>query len=97
MKKCCFCCHTLATLLKEHAGLDFVLQDTHSKIFPWVPPRGIPLDVLQEMRVTLLRVLYDTVKKTVDSTIRPAQTSPADSVSTEFGMAYGHVFDDLDM
>ena len=95
VKKCCFCCHTLATLLKEHAGLDFVLQDTHSKIFPWVPPRGLPLDVLQKLRLTLLRVLYDTVKKTVDSTIRPTQTSPADSVLTESGMDYKDQFDDL--
>ena len=94
MKKCCFCCHTLATLLKEHAALDFVLQDTHSTIFPWVPPRGLPLDVLQKMRLTLLRVLHDTVKKTVDSTIRPTQTSPAGSVFTVSGMGYGHVFDD---
>ena len=95
VKKCCFCCHTLATLLKEHAGLDFVLQDTHSTIFPWVPPRGLPLDVLQKLRLTLLRVLYDTVKKTVDSTIRPTQTSPADSVSTESAMDYKDQFDDL--
>ena len=93
VKKCCFCCHTLATLLKEHAGLDFVLQDTHSTIFPWVPPRRIPLDVLQKLRLTLLRVLYDTVKDTVDI-IRSTQTSPAGSVLTISGMRYGHVFDD---
>ena len=82
-------------LLKEHAGLDFVLQGMHSTILPWTPPRGIPVKVLVELRLTLLRVLHDTVKKTVDSTIRPTQTSPADSVLTESGMDYKDQFDDL--
>ena len=80
VKKCCFCCHNLATLIKERVGLEFVLQGTHSTILPWVPPRGIPLDVLVELRMTLLRALYNTVKEAVD-TLLFTQTSPADSIS----------------
>ncbi|KAI0716179.1 hypothetical protein C8T65DRAFT_828390 [Cerioporus squamosus] len=45
-KKCCFCCHKLATLLQERDALEFVLEGTHSVIVPWVPPQGIPAEVL---------------------------------------------------
>ncbi|KAI0756211.1 hypothetical protein C8Q80DRAFT_1264298 [Daedaleopsis nitida] len=80
-KKCCFCCHKLATLLKQHADRSFVLQGTNSMIFPWIPPKGIPLDVLTELRLTLLRVLYDTVEQTVHTLSRSVQMSPAETLS----------------
>ena len=60
--------------------MEFVLQGTHWTILPWIPPRGIPLDVLVELRMTLLRALYNTVKEAVD-TLLFTQTSPADSIS----------------
>ncbi|TFK81516.1 hypothetical protein K466DRAFT_667066 [Polyporus arcularius HHB13444] len=72
-KKCCFCCYTLAALLKKHARLDFVLQGTHSVIYPWVPPDGIPVGVLIDLRLALVRVLYDTIAEAV-KTVRPLQT-----------------------
>ncbi|RPD71382.1 hypothetical protein L226DRAFT_537955, partial [Lentinus tigrinus ALCF2SS1-7] len=75
-KKCCFCCHKLASLLKEHAGLDTVLPDTHSTILPWIPPAGIPSEVLVELRLALLRVMYDTVNTAVAQINRSGQTSP---------------------
>ncbi len=82
-KQCCFCCHKLAELLKRRAGLDCVLpgQGTHSTIVPWIPPAGLPPDVLVELREILLRVLHNTIENVLD-TIRSAQTSPAES-STE--------------
>ncbi|KAI0705288.1 hypothetical protein C8T65DRAFT_696412 [Cerioporus squamosus] len=79
-KKCCFCCYKLATLLKERAGLDFVLQGMRSVIFLWVPPDGVPTEVLIDLRLTLVRVLYDTIAEAVN-TLRSVQTSSADSVS----------------
>ncbi|RPD56208.1 hypothetical protein L226DRAFT_538364 [Lentinus tigrinus ALCF2SS1-7] len=81
-KKCCFCCHKLASLPEQRAGLKFALQGTHSTVFPWIPPAGLPYEVLVELRLALLRVMYDTVNTAVAEIIRSAQTSPsADSVS----------------
>ncbi|TFK78997.1 hypothetical protein K466DRAFT_668265 [Polyporus arcularius HHB13444] len=81
-EKCCFCCHKLASLLKQRAGLECVLpgQGTHSTIVPWIPPPGLSPDVLVELRVILLRVLHSTIETVLDD-IRSAQPSPADPMS----------------
>ncbi|TFK81515.1 hypothetical protein K466DRAFT_667065 [Polyporus arcularius HHB13444] len=82
-EKCCFCCHELAELLKRRAGVDCVLpgQGTHpTVIFPWIPPPGLPPEVLVELRLIFLRVLHSTIETVLDD-IRSAQPSSADPMS----------------
>ncbi|EJF56064.1 hypothetical protein DICSQDRAFT_150620 [Dichomitus squalens LYAD-421 SS1] len=82
-KKCCFCCDLLASLLTssgEHErNLTFLLQGTHSAIFPWIPPDGVPFKVLKEIRIQLLRIFYDPITVYVNSA-PSLQTSPAKPV-----------------
>ncbi|TFY71943.1 hypothetical protein EVG20_g1054 [Dentipellis fragilis] len=83
-KKCCFCCDLLASLMMDSedgkASPRFLLQDTHSTIFPWIAPDGIPLSVSMEMRSRLLKIFYDSVT-TYATSVPSLQTSPAYSIS----------------
>ncbi|KAI0793632.1 hypothetical protein C8Q74DRAFT_1215184 [Fomes fomentarius] len=82
-KRCCYCCSTLAELLKSGSGdaaaSRFVFSGTHGTIFPWSPPYGLPRKVLQTMRKDLLDIFYNAF---LSSGVRPqsTQTSPAQSV-----------------
>ncbi|TBU52837.1 hypothetical protein BD310DRAFT_962377 [Dichomitus squalens] len=52
----------------EHErNLTFLLQGTHSTIFPWIPPDGVPFKVLKEIRIQLLRIFYDSITVYVNS------------------------------
>ncbi|TBU52490.1 hypothetical protein BD310DRAFT_1043038 [Dichomitus squalens] len=88
-KKCCFCCDLLAHLLmRSQSGgrLSFLLQGTHSTIFPWIPPDGIPFEVLKEMRIQLLKIFHSSITTYVKS-VPSLQTSPAQSVHELFPLA----------
>ncbi|KAH9917140.1 uncharacterized protein BXZ73DRAFT_105612 [Epithele typhae] len=79
-KKCCVCCEYLAQLLGEPSedgqpGVEFVFSGTHSTVFPWVPPSGLPHAVLEKLAKKLIAALDEAIKvssKDVGST----QTTP---------------------
>ncbi|TFK89188.1 hypothetical protein K466DRAFT_39216 [Polyporus arcularius HHB13444] len=77
-KRCCYCCALLAQLLRPRSESDpggsertplrplkFVLEPdgTHGIIVPWLPPAGIPLNALREIRARLLGVLRRNLSK----------------------------------
>ncbi|KAI0746239.1 hypothetical protein C8Q80DRAFT_1271163 [Daedaleopsis nitida] len=55
----------------------FVLPGTHASFFPWVPPIGIPPVVLVDMRITLSKILVESINKS-----KSTQTSPAMSIQS---------------
>ncbi|KAI8972227.1 hypothetical protein BD414DRAFT_469660 [Trametes punicea] len=63
-KKCCWCCHFLHTALQGYEArnkLVFILPGTHSVIYPWLPPSGIPEKILKDMRASLFTRLHHEV------------------------------------
>ncbi len=44
-------------------------------VFPWMPPPGVPSEVLQDIRLELLKKLWELIQKGMD--LESAQTSPA--------------------
>ncbi|KAH9917149.1 uncharacterized protein BXZ73DRAFT_105621 [Epithele typhae] len=95
-KKCCVCCEYLAQLLGEPSedgqpGVEFVLSGTHSTVFPWVPPSGLPHPVLKKLAKRLIDALDEAIKassKDVGST----QTTPLHA-SAPLPAAAGEEFD----
>ncbi|KAI0779266.1 hypothetical protein C8Q74DRAFT_1412330 [Fomes fomentarius] len=88
-KKCCFCCRLLGEELNDWRKLklkgsdcdstypEFILPGSHSTVFPWLPPRGVPLKVLKNIRVELLKCLWELIQEGMYA--KSAQTSPARS------------------
>ncbi|KAH9917160.1 uncharacterized protein BXZ73DRAFT_105632 [Epithele typhae] len=79
-KKCCFCCDYLAQLLAEPSedgrpGVKFVLSGTHSTVFPWVPPSGLPRAVLVKLAKRLTDTLDEAIK-TSSKDVGSTQTTP---------------------
>ncbi|KAI0779246.1 hypothetical protein C8Q74DRAFT_1367161 [Fomes fomentarius] len=88
-KKCCFCCRLLGEKLnnwrksnaKGSDGTDdtvypeFILPGSHSTVSPWLPPPGVPLEVLKNIRVELLKRLWELIQGGIYA--KSAQTSPA--------------------
>ncbi|TBU45936.1 hypothetical protein BD309DRAFT_989158 [Dichomitus squalens] len=71
-KGCCFCCDLLAHLLMRSQKYTF----HHSTISPWIPPDGVPFEVLREMRIQLLEIFYSAITDYVNSvpSLRTAQS-----------------------
>ncbi|KAI0779251.1 hypothetical protein C8Q74DRAFT_680875 [Fomes fomentarius] len=88
-KKCCFCCRLLGEELNDWrkfklkgsdgdtACPEFILPGSHSTVFPWAPPRGVPLEVRKNIRVELLKRLWELIQEGMYA--KSAQTSPARS------------------
>lgn len=66
----------LAELLNGRGRGEFVLPGTHATFFPWCPPRGVPLDILKEMRDKLYDI-FDFQARNFISVPPSTQTSPA--------------------
>ncbi|KAH9938984.1 uncharacterized protein BXZ73DRAFT_44096, partial [Epithele typhae] len=84
-KKACYCCHLLArklasSELAENHPTKFILPGTHATVFPWVPPDGLPLAVLQSIRDDLKAVLAQAINRTLQDT-GSAQSSPFSATS----------------
>ena len=56
-KKCCFLCWLLHKLLNRDGNWNFQLRGTHSTIYAWIPPPGLPEDILMELCNELIKVL----------------------------------------
>ncbi|KAH9943057.1 uncharacterized protein BXZ73DRAFT_97118 [Epithele typhae] len=82
-KKCCYCCHLLAEELASNGSpspVKFVLQGTHATVYPWLPPDGLPLKVLQGIRAKLKEALMQAIRDELSST-GSAQSSPFSTTS----------------
>lgn len=80
-KKCCRSCAILverlnARLAQAHPSGQFVLPGTHATFFPWCPPQGVPLDILQEMRDQLYGI-FDSKARNYGSPMATTHSSPA--------------------
>ncbi len=85
-KKCSFCCRLLGEKLNNWRELnakgsdrktaypELILPGSHSTVFPWLPPRGVPSEVLKKIRLELLKCLWELIQEA-----KAAQTSPARS------------------
>ncbi|KAH9934087.1 uncharacterized protein BXZ73DRAFT_3478, partial [Epithele typhae] len=81
-KMSCFCCYLLAEVITEQsssspstAPVKIILPGTHSTVFPWCPPPGLPEDVLTKM----VKRLMDALKRVLETAARviPSnQTTP---------------------
>ncbi|KAH9916970.1 uncharacterized protein BXZ73DRAFT_105664 [Epithele typhae] len=80
-KRSCFCCDLLAELIadRESTDLQFVLPGTHSTIHPWYPPSGLPIDILQTIKVRLLKSMRTVLETAIDIEASAAQTTPLHS------------------
>ncbi|KAH9938996.1 uncharacterized protein BXZ73DRAFT_99671 [Epithele typhae] len=79
-KKPCYCCFLLAqklasTALTGNNAVKFILPGTHATVYPWVPPDGLPLAVLQSIRGDLKVVLTQAINEALRTT-GSAQSSP---------------------
>lgn len=72
-QKCCRCCAMLHELLElwrqrqepAYSGRypKLVLPGTHTSFVPWIPPIGIPLEVLKDLRKRLAGLLIAVARK----------------------------------
>ncbi|KAH9930432.1 uncharacterized protein BXZ73DRAFT_47672, partial [Epithele typhae] len=46
-KRCCFCCNLLARLITNRlpGPAKLILPATHSTVFAWYPPEGLPVEI----------------------------------------------------
>ncbi|KAL7284587.1 hypothetical protein ACG7TL_001881 [Trametes sanguinea] len=93
-KKCCWCCHLLHTLLQEHAKhhpppITYTLPGSHAAIYSWIPPAGIPIEVLKLMRDRLFAAFNHLVCSPV-TLLLSNQSSPVAS-----GTSYPALLDDI--
>ncbi|KAH9916958.1 uncharacterized protein BXZ73DRAFT_53519, partial [Epithele typhae] len=80
-KRSCFCCDLLAKLIaeRESADLQFVLPGTHSTIYPWYPPPGLPIDMLQTIKDRLIESMKKVLETAIDIEASSTQTTPLHS------------------
>ncbi|KAJ3834546.1 hypothetical protein F5878DRAFT_664675 [Lentinula raphanica] len=55
-KKCCYMCWKLQEKLNGRGEIRFDLPGTHNIIFPWIPPREVPEQILVELRDDLIAI-----------------------------------------
>ncbi|KAJ3770525.1 hypothetical protein FB446DRAFT_743867 [Lentinula raphanica] len=55
-KKCCYMCWKLQEKLNGRGEIRFDLPGTHNNIFPWIPPREVPEQILVELRDDLIAI-----------------------------------------
>ncbi|KAH9930435.1 uncharacterized protein BXZ73DRAFT_101809 [Epithele typhae] len=84
-ENCCFCCDLLAQLIAERqtSGVRFILPSTHSTVFSWYPPEGLPVEILRAMKDRLLAAVRDTLVAAKESVEKAGslRTSPSHSDS----------------
>jgi hypothetical protein len=80
-RKCCRLCWLLKDNLNNtFPDIKFVLPGTHATFYPWIPPAGIPDEILKRLRDKLIEVIRTVIKdQLVVSYSR--QSSGADSNS----------------
>ena len=80
-KKCCLCCALLAHALNDWRDREgnggayprFLLAGSHGAIYPWLPPSGLPREVLEKIRNRLWDAFVAVIQGGED--VAP-QTSP---------------------
>ena len=78
-KKCCWSCNRLTKIL-EVPQARFQLPGTTGVIFPWAPPIGTPLYILDALNYDLTDTLLDILRQFVESQIdssKSNQSSPS--------------------
>ena len=81
-RKCCYCCNLLCKLFDDQLGKKFDLVGTHGRVYPWMPPAGLDLRILEKMKATLIVELQKAVgRKRVSNTKKQDEllSSPASS------------------
>ena len=81
-RKCCYCCNLLCKLFDYQLGKKFDLVGTHGRVYPWMPPAGLDLRILEKMKATLIAELQKAVgRKRVSNTKKQDEllSSPASS------------------
>ncbi|KAJ7126838.1 hypothetical protein C8R44DRAFT_106302 [Mycena epipterygia] len=78
-KKCCWTCWKLGELLGQD-GTYFAVSGTHKIIFGWVPPTGLPINVLARVRDALLEEYAKVCEAELKISRRSGQTSPVSDV-----------------
>ncbi|KAJ3751822.1 hypothetical protein EV360DRAFT_75883, partial [Lentinula raphanica] len=58
-KKCCYLCWKLREKLNGRGSINFDLPGTHNNISAWVPPPGVPEEILVELRNDLIAILEE--------------------------------------
>lgn len=86
-KKCCYCCALLGNMLNEWRLKDsdraatyplFILPGQHGTIHAWLPPAGLPFEVLQDIRDALYKKVEDFIlleRRTKKAQILPSRSS----------------------
>ena len=81
-RKCCYCCNLLCKLFDDQLGKKFDLVGTHGRVYPWMPPAGLDLRILEKMKAKLIVELQKAVgRKRVSNTKKQDEllSSPASS------------------
>lgn len=92
-KKCCWCCWKLQELLSEHVlatSPRFLLPGTRATIFPWVPPKHVPVEVTKRIRASLERILHKEYHPTTTTQTSPAVSASDDSRASDIDDAIAH-------
>ena len=65
--KCCCLCWLLKECLnkKSNSSVRFDLPGTHGTYYAWIPPPGVPDEVLRDLRDELVRVVYANLDRQV--------------------------------
>ena len=65
--KCCRLCWLLKECLnkKSNSSVRFDLPGTHGTYYAWIPPPGVPDEVLRDLRDELVRVVYANLDRQV--------------------------------
>ena len=81
-RKCCYCCNLLCKLFDDQLGKKFDLVGTHGRVYPWMPPAGLDLRILEKMKAKLIVEVQKAVgRKRVSNAKKQDQllSSPASS------------------
>ena len=83
-KKCCYGCFLLGEILHDKKKRQFKLYGTHGRVVPWMPPAGLDIDILVDLKTRFARILEHVIKikrQTSNEEDYADQSSPPSSES----------------